>query len=132
MLSSKQILQAKCSGIEGATAQIQTMALEETKVFIKNYCHLASVPPEMNYIWANMALDLIKGAYISTNIDDLASDFKPSEVNSMSAGDMSLSRDSGLMAHKVDLDSLLFNYREQLNQFRRMNFGCPRNQFWGS
>lgn len=131
MFSSKQILQAKCSGIEGATAQIQDMALDETRVFIQNYCHLASVPSELNYVWANMSFDLIKGAYIQTDSSDLSKDFKPSEITSMSAGDMSLSRDSGLMAHKVDLDSLLMNYREQLNSFRRMDFGCPRGAHWG-
>lgn len=130
MASAKDILSIKCTSIDGATAAMQALALDETERFILNYCNLVSVPLEANYLWANMALDLLKGSYLSDNTSSLDA-IRPEEVGSMSAGDMSVSRDTNLIAHKVDLDSLLFNYREQLNQFRRIPWGGSTRQCWG-
>ncbi len=110
---------------------MQSLALEETKEFIKNYCHLMTIPSEMNFVWANMAFDLLQGAYIKTSSAEVIDSFKPCEIDSVSAGDMSFSRSGDSKAHKVDLDSLLLNYKDQLNQFRRVNWGVPRGQFWG-
>lgn len=129
-MTAKEILALKCSNLIGSTPEVQTLALKETERFILNYCHISTIPSEACFLWANMALDLIKGSYLPTQSDALDA-IKPDEVTSISAGDMSLSRDSNLIAHKVDLDSLLLNYREQLNEFRRMDWGYSGRRCWG-
>lgn len=123
MRSASEILAIKCDGLTGATAAMQEMALEETGQFIRNYCNRDCIPSEMNFIWANMALDLLNGAYITPNLIDSSEAIRPCEVSSFSAGDMSVSRGSDTMAHKVNLDNLLLNYRDQLNRFRLMYWG---------
>lgn len=128
-MTAQEILAAKCANIDGATSDVQSFALEETKRYILNYCHICSIPSEACFLWANMALDLMKGSYLPSQTEALDA-IKPDEVSSISAGDMSLSRDSSLISHKIDLDSLLFNYREQLNEFRRVDWGRPRCN-WG-
>lgn len=131
MRSASEILTIKCEGVAGATPSMRVLALEEVEQFIKNYCNINSIPSEMNFIWANMAFDLLNGAYLSADIISSSESIRPCEVTSFSAGDMSVSRGSDTMAHKVDLDSLLFNYKDQLNRFRRMNFGISCRKCWG-
>lgn len=126
MRSAAEILSIKCEGIAGATASLRSLALDESKQFILNYCNISSIPSELNFVWANLAFDLLNGAYISSDTAGCLDCIKPCEVNSVSAGDMSVSRGSDTMAHKVDLDSLLFNYKDQLNRFRRVNWGISR------
>ena len=129
-MNAQEILSAKCTNLDGATAAIQALALEETKRFILNYCHIYTIPPEACFIWANMALDLINGSYLPDRT--VATDaIKANEIGSVTAGDMSVSRDASLISHKIDLDSLLFNYREQLNRFRRIDWGMNRCSGWG-
>lgn len=128
-MTAKEILATKCTPIDGATQEIQTLALEETKRFILNYCNISSVPTEANFLWANMALDLINGSYLQNTADIDA--IKPCEVTSMTAGDMSASRSSDTIAHKIDLDGLILNYREQLNKYRRLDWGLSYGKNWG-
>lgn len=131
MRSANEILAIKCQGLAGATASMQSMALEEVEQFIKNYCNRSYLPPEMNFIWANMAFDLLNGAYLSADIISSSESIRPCEVSSFSAGDMSVSRGADTMAHKVNLDDLLFNYRDQLNRFRVMYWGeCTPQGRW--
>lgn len=128
-MTAKEILAIKCTSIDGVTQEIQTLALEETKRFILNYCNISCVPTEANFLWANMALDLINGSYLQNTADIDA--IKPCEVTSMTAGDMSASRSSDTIAHKIDLDGLILNYREQLNKYRRLDWGMGCGQNWG-
>ncbi len=130
MRSANEILSIKCSGLEGATQEMRKLALEETAQFIKNYCNIDSIPSKMNFIWANIAYDLMKGAYISPE-SSIECDIKPCEVNSVSAGDMSVSRGSDTIAHRVNLDDLVLNYKDQLNKFRRVDWGCNRFSGFG-
>lgn len=128
-MNAREILQAKTSGIPGITPAIIDAALEETRVFIQNYCRITCIPTELRFVLANMACDLIKGQYLR---DTASSDSIPiDEAMSMSVGDMSISRGSDTIAHKVSLDDLLLNYKDQLNKWRRIDWGMKPKWYWG-
>lgn len=103
------------------------LAIGEVEQSIKNYCNIDEVPEALNYIWANMALDLVNYNFESNNQagDTIATD--PSDVSSIKVGDTQIqlgggtgSRANVLRSHKPNLDQIVMNYREQLNKFRRM------------
>ena len=128
-MNAKEILQAKTSSMEGVTPSMLDAAMEETKVFIQNYCRITYIPNELRFVWANMSYDLIKGQYLSgaSSSNSIPID----EALSMSVGDMSISRGSDTMSHKVSLDDLLLNYKDQLNKWRRIDWGLKPKWYWG-
>lgn len=128
-MNANEILQAKARGLDGATPDVQKMALEEVKVFIKNYCRISYVPTELNFVWANMAFDLLQGAYLREST--MGDAISPTEASSMTVGDMSISRGSDTINHKITLDDLLLNYKDQLNKWRRIDWGLSPRCCWG-
>ena len=106
------------------------MAIEEVEQAIKNYCNINSVPDALKFTWANMAVDLIRYQYASTNKDsgDLGS-IDIGSVSSLKIGDTDIklggSNDTtaqsiAIKSHKVNVDDIVMNYRQQLVAFRRM------------
>lgn len=103
------------------------LAIGEVEQSIKNYCNIDEVPEALNYIWANMALDLVNYNFESNNRagDTIATD--PSDVSSIKVGDTQIqlgggggSRAKVLNSHRPNLDQIVMNYQSQLNKFRRM------------
>jgi len=85
------------------------VALAEIEQQIKNYCHIDAVPRALNFTWANMAADLLRynpGAETS------------GKVASISEGDTSVSFAKDDTQER--LDTLLLNYRQQLQAFRKV------------
>lgn len=106
------------------------LALEEVELAILNYCNLYEIPKALKFVWCNMTIDLLKYNR-ETNIapDDVLSSFDPSDVSTIRVGDTSISlgdkyrsnaRSRTLTSHQANLDDIVMNYRQQLNQFRRM------------
>lgn len=121
-----EILSLKTSNAS-ITEPDKLLAIGEVEQSIKNYCNIDEVPEALNYIWANMALDLVNYNFESNNQagDTIATD--PSDVSSIKVGDTQIqlgggtgSRANVLRSHKPNLDQIVMNYREQLNKFRRM------------
>ena len=108
----------------------QQLAIEEVAQAIKNYCHIDSVPDELKFTWANMSVDLIRYQRASSNKDsnDLNS-VNIGEVSSLKIGDTNVNLGGGsdtnthniaIKSHKVNVDDIVMNYRQQLVAFRRM------------
>lgn len=125
-----EILQTKVTVSTITETQLQ-QALDEVEQEIKNYCNIDEVPEELNYTWANMAMDLVLyGHEVTTAVGaDITASADASDVSSIQVGDTRIelkgnagesARAKALRSHKPNLDTLLFNYRSQLNKFRRM------------
>ena len=105
-------------------------ALEEVEQVIKNYCSIPNVPNALRYTWCNMSIDLLLYNYeVNTTPDDVLEAFDPSDVSTIKVGDTSISlgdkyrsnaRSRTLQSHQANLDAIVTNYKDQLNQFRRL------------
>lgn len=109
-----------------------TIGIDEVAEKIKNYCSLETIPDALRYTQANMVIELLRYQYESkVTTLGTASDveFDSSDVSSITVGDTSIGLKGGnsnsprslaLKSHVSNLDDLVFNYREDLNKFRRM------------
>ena len=118
MTSTKDIIKAKTSGMELTDVEIN-LAMEEVEVAFKNYCSRYDIPDQARFLVANLAVDLLKSQHAG-NSDE--SDTPAGEIGSITVDDVSLSFDASKRSHIVNLDDILLNYREQLNQFRKMRW----------
>ena len=118
MQSAADILRQKLQGQDIPTAT-QALALGEAEQVIKNYCNREFVPWQLNYTWANMAQDIITARYTPGK----AGDIPDSEIGSIHAGDMTISRSADLVAHRVNVDELTKIYSSELNSFRTFRWG---------
>lgn len=118
MTSSKDIIKAKTSAIELTDVEID-LALEEVEVAFKNYCNRHDIPERARFLVANLAVDLLKSQHAG---DSDGSDIPTGELGSITVDDVSLSFDASKRSHVINLDDILLNYREQLNQFRKMRW----------
>lgn len=118
MNSALEILNAKLQGTDTPPTVI-ALALDEAGQLIKNYCNREFVPWQLNYTWANMALDIIKGRYPQAG----SAGMPDSEIGSIKAGDMTVTRSAEFVAHKVNVDTLCATYAGELNNFRTFRWG---------
>lgn len=106
------------------------MNVKEVEQTILNYCQIPSVPTQLNYVWANMTVDLIL-YYIEMNNtpEDPLDGLDVSDLSSIKVGDTSVYvgdkyrsslRSRTLQSHNANLDELVMAYTKQLNQFRRI------------
>lgn len=107
--------------------------IEEVQQKVLNYINQKSVPAGLSYIIINMCVDYLR--YINqVNVSsdpDAEVDVNPGSVASISIGDTSIGLGTGdteslektiLKSHTADLDAFIFNYKEQLNAYRRMRW----------
>lgn len=115
--------------IELTPTQIEMM-LGEVDQTILNYCQIEQMPAELLYVRANMVTDYarhLEQAKPSEGETVMDESKLAGRLTSISTGDVSYNfaqktSDKGDMtnAHIVDLDSLIFDYKSQLNNFRRL------------
>lgn len=104
--------------------------VKEVEQSILNYCQIPRVPPQLNYVWANMAVDLILYLIeINNKPEDPLDALDVSDLSSVKVGDTSVyvgdkyrsnMRSRILQTHNANLDEIVMNYTKQLNQFRRI------------
>lgn len=106
------------------------LALDEVAEAIKNYCNISIIPEALNYVWANMALELAEyqhQKYLDTSAITIEPD--PSDIDSVKVGDTQVSVKGGgvigirgkiLSAHRLDLDGIVLNYTQALQKFRKV------------
>lgn len=113
MTSVREILIRKLDGKPFTEGQLDT-ALEEVEQCIKTYCNRSTVPDELRFTWANMAAELV-------SIPPPSGDgsIPASEIASITVGDVTVSRKR---SRSAALEDLVFSYRAQLNQHRRMRW----------
>lgn len=114
----------------GLTDDEILMNVKEVEQTILNYCQIPGVPAQLNYVWANMTVDLIL-YYIEMNNtpEDPLDGLDVSDLSSIKVGDTSVYvgdkyrsslRSRTLQSHNANLDELVMAYTKQLNQFRRI------------
>ena len=115
--------------------------IERVEQKILNYCAIRKVPNALIYTWASMCVDYMRWWLASTENPDGEQGDDDEEaqgkISSVKIGDTqvnygeSLSKVDGaaqtkakaIAAHTPYLDSLLMNYKQDLNNFRRMAWG---------
>lgn len=106
-------------------ANVMYPYVQECEQVILNYCQIEEVPAPLKYTIANMSIDLFnfdssKKSGDGTSIHGDITSIKIGDTTT-SFGTISGSSDRNIInSHKADLDDLLLNYRQQLNQFRKM------------
>lgn len=107
------------------------LAVDEIEQVVLNYCMIPLVPFALRFTLANMTIDLLNyHEELNKDMDAVSMlDIDMADVSSVKVGDTridigdgskSTSRKRLLGAHKVNLDAITMNYRQQLNQFRRL------------
>jgi hypothetical protein len=105
----------------------------EAEEAIKNYCNICEVPFALKFVWANMALDLLRweiemaaensGSGGAASIDGSVSSIQSGDTTvSFSTSDTGSSDSNPKYAHsiKAGVDGIILNYIDQLNKFRRI------------
>lgn len=126
-LKNKRITDMNNHGLLDAEILVYIHEVEQA---IMNYCRIPRVPTQLNYVWANMSVDLILYAIEMNNIpDDPLDALDVSDLSSVKIGDTSVfvgdkyrsnQRSRILQSHNANLDEITMNYTKQLNQFRRI------------
>ena len=114
----------------GLTDDEIMLSMLEVEQSILNYCQIPGVPPQLNFVWANMAVDLILfNIEMNNTPKDPLDGLDVSDLSSIKVGDTSVFigdkyrsnlRSRILQSHNANLDEILMNYTKQLNQFRRI------------
>ena len=104
--------------------------VKEVEQSILNYCQIPRVPPQLNFVWANMSVDLILYSIEMNNKpEDPLDSLDVSDLSSVKVGDTSVyvgdkyrsnMRSRILQSHNANLDEIVMSYTKQLNQFRRI------------
>ena len=114
----------------GITDEAILMNIQEVEQAILNYCQVPRVPCQLNFVWANMTVDLILYQIEMNNTPkDPLDGLDVSDLSSVKIGDTSIfigdkyrsnQRSRTLQSHNSNLDEIVMAYTKQLNQFRRI------------
>ena len=124
---NKRVHDAEKGGLSDDAILLNVKEVEQS---ILNYCQIPRVPPQLNFVWANMSVDLIL-FQIESNYtpEDPLDGLDVSDLSSVKVGDTSVyigdkyrsnQRSRTLQSHNANLDEVVMNYTKQLNQFRRI------------
>lgn len=124
---NKRITDMDNGGLSDEEIFVNVKEVEQT---ILNYCQIPRVPPQLNFVWANMSVDLILYSIEMNNApEDPLDSLDVSDLSSVKVGDTSVfvgdkyrsnQRSRILQSHESNLDELVMGYTKQLNQFRRI------------
>jgi hypothetical protein len=126
-MKNKRIVDMENGGLDDEQILLNVKEVEQT---ILNYCQVPRVPSQLNFVWANMTVDLILYLIEMNNTpEDPMDGLDVSDLSSIKVGDTSVyigdkyrsnQRSRLLQSHNSNLDELVMNYTKQLNQFRRI------------
>ena len=124
---NKRITDTERGGVDDETI---LLAVKEVEQSILNYCQIPGVPPQLNFVWANMCVDLLLYQVESNYTpEDPLDGLDVSDLSSVKVGDTSVfigdkyrsnQRSRTLQSHNANLDEIVMDYTKQLNQFRRI------------
>lgn len=124
---NKRITDMDNGGLSDEEILLNVQEVEQT---ILNYCQIPRVPVQLNFVWANMSVDLILYLIEMNNKpEDPLDSLDVSDLSSVKIGDTSVfvgdkyrsnQRSRILQSHNANLDELVTNYTQQLNRFRRI------------
>lgn len=124
---NKRITDMDRGGLTDDEIMLNMLEVEQS---ILNYCQIPGVPPQLNFVWANMTVDLILfNIEMNNTPTDPLDGLDVSDLSSIKVGDTSVFvgdkyrsnlRSRILQSHNANLDEIVMNYTKQLNQFRRI------------
>lgn len=124
---NKRITDMEHGGLTDDEIMLNVLEVEQS---ILNYCQIPGVPPQLNFVWANMAVDLILyNIEMNNTPEDPLDGLDVSDLSSIKVGDTSVFigdkyrsnlRSRILQTHNANLDEIIMGYTKQLNQFRRI------------
>lgn len=124
---NKRITDMEHGGMTDDQIMLNILEVEQS---ILNYCQIPGVPPQLNFVWANMAVDLILyNIEMNNTPEDPLDGLDVSDLSSIKVGDTSVFigdkyrsnlRSRILQTHNANLDEIIMGYTKQLNQFRRI------------
>ncbi|MGM9543598.1 MAG: hypothetical protein ACI3T9_01310, partial [Romboutsia timonensis] len=115
------------------TADDKKFILAQAKTKIQAYCHRKDMPKSIYYIWADIAIEVLKNVDESLfKIDTMSEEELSKRVTSIKAGDTTISVDSGNTNDTIDTgyktnsndDAILNSFAKQLQAFRKFPAGC--------
>ena len=98
--------------------------VEETEICICNYINRNYVPEPLRFVFLNLVMDLLKSQALNGNIDnDKLSELSIGNLSKIEDGDTQIQFKTGgsssnTGAHVGDVESLLYNYTQQLDKYR--------------
>lgn len=92
------------------------MYLEEVRQSILTFCNRTDIPTELNFVYANMVIDLIAGENNKTNSE------ANRVVTSIKEGDTQISYGSSISASESSTIEILNNYKSQLLRYRKLRW----------
>lgn len=107
--------------------------LAQAKVKIQAYCHRKDMPKAIYYIWADIAIEVLKT--IDSKLfekDSMSEEELLKRVTSVKAGDTTIAVGAGSTDDTVDTgykpnandDAILNSFAKQLQAFRKVAAGC--------
>lgn len=120
-----EIIKAKLGETTITDEQIE-LAMSETRTQIINYCNINEIiTPAMDFIYANMTVDLLKKEYPTSTSGEVSTagikkiKIGDADVEFGSGSSNSSSSSSG--SNKIaDMNAILYSYTPQLNKFRSL------------
>lgn len=99
--------------------------IEQIEYTIKNYINRNYVPEPLKFVVLTMTMDLLKSEALNGFIDNEAlSDIGLGSLSSIQDGDSEIkfntssSTKTSTGAHVADVDSIIYNYKSQLDKYR--------------
>lgn len=126
----KKLLKEKASEV---TADDKKFILAQAKSKIQAYCHRMDMPKAIYYIWADIAIEMLKNLDGSLFEKDSMSDEEViKRVTSIKTGDTTIAVDAGNTDDSIstgytpnsDDDAIIGSFAKQLQSFRKFAAGC--------
>lgn len=99
--------------------------IEEAETSVCNYINRGYVPEPLKFVFMNLVMDLLKSQALNGFIEnEQLGDINIGTLSSIKDGDSeikfktSATTNTGTGAHTADVDSLLYNYTQQLDKYR--------------
>ena len=107
--------------------------LAYAKSKIMAYCHRQDIPNEAYYLWADIAIELLKNIDKPLfEVDTTSEEELAKRITSVRAGDTTIAIDAGSKSDEVDTgykanaadEAILTSFAKQLQAFRKFPAGC--------
>lgn len=133
----EEILEYKLKKILGnnfskVTEDDQKYILAQSKIKIQAYCHRTDMPTDIYYIWADIAIDILRGIDPTLFVSEETEEDLNKRVASIKTGDTTISLNE--KSNDKDIkpgnngsgneDQLLMSYHNLLQAFRKFSKGC--------
>lgn len=111
------LVKAKVPEDKLPTDALLLVHIAEVRQAILTYCNRTDIPSELNFVHANMVVDLITEEYRKADPD------AHQAVASIKEGDTSIEYGSiSKTASEASTQQILYNYKSQLNGFRKLRW----------